>query len=58
MGDDDLFMQELLKQQGETTNQVATTGKAKAMTEKDWEKRFDDLLRLDLIELPEGFYEE
>ena len=28
------------------------------MTEKDWEKRFYDLLKIDLIELPEGFYEE
>jgi hypothetical protein len=28
------------------------------MTEKDWEKRFDDLLRLDLIAMEPGFYEE
>ena len=28
------------------------------MTDKDWEKRFHDLLKLDLIELPEDFYEE
>ena len=28
------------------------------MTDKDWEKRFYDLLKLDLIELPEDFYEE
>lgn len=28
------------------------------MTEADWDKRFDDLLQLDLIELEENFYEE
>jgi hypothetical protein len=28
------------------------------MTDKDWEGRFGQLLKLDLIELPEGFYEE
>jgi len=28
------------------------------MTEADWSKRFDELLELDLIELPEKFYED
>lgn len=28
------------------------------MTEADWDKRFDDLLQLDLIELEENFYKE
>lgn len=28
------------------------------MTEADWSKRFDELIELDLIELPEKFYED
>lgn len=58
MGEEDIFMQELLKQQGDQQIQSGSQGKAKAMTEKDWEKRFEDLLRLDLINLDKGFYEE
>jgi hypothetical protein len=28
------------------------------MTEADWSKRFEDLLELNLIELPEKYYED
>ena len=28
------------------------------MSQADWERRFLDLLKLDLVELPEAFYEE
>jgi hypothetical protein len=55
MGDDEIFMQELLKSQGEPPQEKS---KSKQMSEKDWERRFLDLLKLDLIELPEDFYEE
>jgi uncharacterized protein involved in exopolysaccharide biosynthesis len=58
MGDEDII-QELLKQQGsDVVAQHDAKGKPKQMNDKDWEKRFDDLLKLDLIDLPEGFYEE
>jgi len=59
MGDDEVFMQELLKIQGDGggTSQNSKTNQ-KQMNDKDWEKRFHDLLKLDLIELPEDFYDE
>lgn len=28
------------------------------MTLEDWQRRFDELLELDLIELPEEYYED
>ena len=57
MGDDDIFMQELLRGQGEPITQD-TKSKSKTLNDDDWEKRFERLLKLDLIELPAGFYEE
>lgn len=54
MGDDEIFMQELLKQQGDHPEIVNNV----KMTDKDWENRFNDLLKLDLIEMPLDFYDE
>ena len=56
MGDDEIFMQELLKAQGDGGQTHEKKGKY--MTQADWERRFHDLLKLDLIELPEAFYKE
>ena len=56
MGDDEIFMQELLKAQGD--GGPTHEKKGKQMSQADWERRFLDLLKLDLVELPEAFYEE
>lgn len=54
--DDELMMQELRKQFGDSTAQK--NDKATVMTQADWEREFDLRLKFELIDLPEGFYEE
>ena len=57
--DDELMMQELRKQFGDSTAQgVQKNEKATVMTQADWEREFDLRLKFELIDLPEGFYEE
>ena len=64
MGDDEIFIQELLKAQGEqdgTNLQVDDPkkgGKPKQaqMTKEDMEKRFEQLLKFELIDVPKDFY--
>lgn len=61
MGDDEIFIQELLKAQGEDVGSSHTDDpkkKPKVMTKADWEKRFEQLLKLELIDVPKDFYYE
>lgn len=74
LGDDDQFLSEFSRpaDAGTSTQTASQLGGAsgqgryrnrpgqppKAMTDKDWEKRFEQLLKEDLIDVPEDFYDE
>lgn len=60
MGDDDIFIQELLKAENDGVKLEDPKKKDKqvAMSKSDWESRFYMLLRLDLIDVPSDFYQE
>lgn len=58
MGDDDIFIQELLKAENEGNRVEEKKSNKQGMTKQDWENRFNMLLKLDLIDVPEDFYQE
>ncbi len=47
-----------MKSRVNTKNKEKKDIQRREMTEADWSKRFDELIELDLIELPEKFYED
>ena len=55
MGDEDIFIQEMGKQDGEGPKVQKNSEKIGKI---DWENRFQMLLKLDLIDVPREFYQE
>ena len=58
MGDDDIFIQELLKAENDGSRVEKKKSNKQVMNKSDWENRFNMLLKLDLIDVPRDFYEE
>lgn len=55
MGDEDIFIHEMGKQDGEGPKVQKNSDKIGKI---DWENRFQMLLKLDLIDVPKEFYQE